>query len=158
MAKRVRTSFKKINEDAIAWYESNLQLHKDLGQAAKNTVELLLQANVIPFDRVVFRVKSFESFKNKIDKKKYKNPKSDIKDVIGLRVVLYFKSDVKKVSRIIEENFTIDPFHSIDKSAALGVDRVGYRSVHYITKFSDARAQLIENKRFEGIFFEIQMF
>lgn len=94
---------------------------------------------------------------NKAKLKKYKDPKSDIQDFAGIRVITFVKSDVIKACDLIKSQFEIDEVNSVDKGEELGDDRVGYRSVHYVAKFKEDRLSLPEYKKFTGLNFEIQV-
>jgi ppGpp synthetase/RelA/SpoT-type nucleotidyltranferase len=111
----------------------------------------------VDYHSVTSRPKTVVSFKKKALKRPYKNPITEITDLAGVRVITYFDSDAKKVSNILSNLFETDPEHSVDKSEQLGIDRVGYRSVHFVTKFSEDRCKLPEYQRFEGMYFEIQI-
>ena len=52
------------------------------------------------------------------------------------------------------ENFKILPLGKDDKQEELGMDKIGYLSVHYIASLSDNHINLAENKKFTGLKFE----
>lgn len=70
----------------------------------------------------------------------------DITDLIGLRVIVYFKSDVDRVCSLIQREFSVNNDKSVDKRASLKLNEFGYRSVHFIAKLGDARSRLPEWK------------
>ncbi|MEM6338092.1 MAG: (p)ppGpp synthetase, partial [Bacteroidota bacterium] len=74
------------------------------------------------------RIKTFESFWGKIERKGYDDPFSEIEDICGIRVVCYYTSDIDRIATIINDEFEVK--ESLDKSSALGSDRFGYRSNH----------------------------
>lgn len=78
------------------------------------------------------RIKDFESFYEKISRKKYENPFEENEDFCGIRIILYFQDDIEKVNKIIEENFIIE--ESENKSNKLEDNEFGYRSNHLIIK------------------------
>lgn len=45
----------------------------------------------------------------------------------------------------------------MDKSESLGLDKVGYKSVHYVATLPEPRLGLAEYKKFKGMKFEIQI-
>lgn len=75
----------------------------------------------------------------------------------GIRIIGYVEDDVKQICQIIEELFDCDPNNSLDKSLELGVDKVGYKSVHYVCSLSKERIDLPEYERFKNMKFEIQI-
>jgi ppGpp synthetase/RelA/SpoT-type nucleotidyltranferase len=105
------------------------------------------------------RTKSIESFTNKIVRKgeKYDNPLTDIKDLVGLRVILYYPADVEAVGSVIEREFTVDWDHSVRQGADVDPDRFGYRSDHYVVQLGAQRHSLAEWKPFADDCVEIQV-
>ena len=98
-----------------------------------------------------------DSYTAKAKNEKYHNPKEEIKDMAGIRVITYLESDVNKVSNIVENLFNVIPEDSINQSKLLGSDRVGYRSVHYVATLSKDRCKLPEYKIYDKLPFEIQI-
>ena len=96
--------------------------------------------------QVEARTKTIESFEEKISRKgkKYKNPLLDMTDLVGLRVITYYREDVARIGEVLSGEFQIDEKNSMDKAAALDPDRFGYLSVHYIASLSPARRKLAE--------------
>jgi putative GTP pyrophosphokinase len=62
-----------------------------------------------------------------------------------------------RVNDIIAATFRVHVESSIDKSEALGADRVGYRSLHLICDLGEDRLRLPEFRRFSDCKFEIQI-
>jgi putative GTP pyrophosphokinase len=77
--------------------------------------------------------------------------------VVGIRIVTYLESTVADVSTLIEAEFAVDGANSLDKGEALGTDRVGYRSKHYVTTLGGQRGALTEYLELRDIPFEIQV-
>lgn len=121
----------------------------------KTLLESLLSVEKISVHTVQGRVKTVDSFLQKAED--YKDPFSEITDYIGLRVICYIPSDVEKVCKIIEREFDIDKTRSVNKTSILGIDRVGYESIHYIAKLKSDRAALLEYIFMKDYVFEIQI-
>lgn len=100
-----------------------------------NLVKTLTQAN-IEYSQLDGRVKLPDSFVKKIEKKKWKyaNPFEEVTDIIGFRVVAYYREDIDKIIKILYNDFEIDFENSINKLVNLDPDRMGYLSVHYVCK------------------------
>lgn len=81
---------------------------------------------------VTSRVKEYESFIEKVERKGYAKPFQDNEDFVGIRIILYYQSDVKKVGKIIDSEFDIQT--SENKSEIMKPDQFGYRSTHKIIK------------------------
>jgi len=70
-------------------------------------------SDVSRIDRIGTRSKGIEKFKRKCrnvtsdGELKYPEPLAQIQDQIGARVIVFFLSDVEKISTLIKENFTI---------------------------------------------------
>src|SRR6266487_1517471 len=61
-------------------------------------------------DRIGCRVKSEESFLKKTLKEdngvlKYPEPLKEIQDMIGVRIVIYYKNDLQPIKKIVEQYF-----------------------------------------------------
>ncbi len=128
---------------------------------AKNCIQSLLE-NIISQKKIVVhaisgRVKTVESYCEKANDEKYKEPLEEITDYIGFRIICYVQDDVEKVAEIINKEFDIDEKNSIDKSKVLGTNKVGYRSKHFIAKMSTARLKLPEYDSLRNIVFEVQV-
>ncbi len=78
-------------------------------------------------------------------------------DLAGIRMITYFESDVYRVCEVVKQLFEILPDHPEDKREKLGVDKVGYRSVHFVAEFPEKRTCLLEYKNYKGCRFELQI-
>src|SRR5262249_23720633 len=111
----------------------------------------------IAFLNVTSRVKDLQSTLEKIGRKAYTNPKIQLTDLSGIRVVTYLEGDVAQVSKIVRSLFEIDEGNSLDRAAILGSDRIGYRSTHFVCTLGKARATLPENESIGELKFEVQV-
>jgi len=139
------------------WYGDKRHLYEALCKSAASTVENLIRNAGIDYLSITARAKSVESFLKKIERKSYKNPQEEITDLAGIRVITFIESDVPKVCDIIRSAFNVHPTESLDKSTELGIDRFGYRSVHFVCDLGKARIKLPEFAAFDGLVFEIQV-
>ncbi|GEM_PF-428682 len=146
-----------LYEELEKWYITERFLYENLADKVRLLIEDILQEHGIEYHSITSRAKEVKSVVDKAKLKKYKNPKSDIQDFAGIRVITFVKSDVIKACDLIKPQFEIDKLNSADKGEELGEDRVGYRSVHYVATFNDDRINLPEYKRFKGLNFEIQI-
>lgn len=71
-------------------FEFNLPKYKDLGGLLEKDLLKLMNDNSIEIYSITHRIKSFDSFYEKIDRKKYKDPLNEIEDICGLRIVCYY--------------------------------------------------------------------
>lgn len=106
---------------------------------------------IVPME-IQHRVKSEQSLVGKLYRHadRYKSL-SDLTDILGARVVLYFTDEVDIVGKKVEEAFLIDWENSTDKRAALAPDAFGYLSLHYIgsLKEEEGYPEELLGKRFE---------
>jgi hypothetical protein len=126
------------------WYDNRLEVHQRLARKIENLLEELLVAAGIQFHKIEGRIKDRKSFlakaaKMKGGRPKYSAPTEQIKDVIGVRVITFLDSTIDDVAEIIKHELIVDPEHSIDKDDALRVDRVGYRSRHFVACLGGGR-------------------
>ncbi|MBN2837875.1 MAG: hypothetical protein JXM74_03885 [Fusobacteriaceae bacterium] len=136
---------------------SNYYLYLDL---ISSTLKRFLNEADIEYNILEGRVKSFDSFlrKYEVKRKKYSDPFEEMTDLIGIRIVTYYREDVDAVIKIIFKNFEIDFSNSINKLVNMEPDRMGYLSVHYVCRlkpenFNNANEKLAGM----GFKFEIQI-
>ena len=150
MRENTRIEFEK-------WYAENFDRLDEFTVHVHSIIADLVDASNIPVLRVEKRTKQLASALGKIDKKQYHAPESQITDISGIRIITYIESDIQKVCDIIEKTFECDKSKSSNKSHSLGVDKFGYRSVHYICELSVDRTALAGAQHFKGLVFEVQV-
>lgn len=148
---------KMSNEDSVKWYILNKSIYEKLSDKIFSIVLELIEESRIAIHAISHRTKEVESFKNKIYDPKYDDPVNQITDFSGIRIIAYVEDDLKPICKIIEDAFDIDHLNSGDKSNELGIDKVGYKSIHYIAKIKADRLDLPEYKKFKNLRFEIQV-
>lgn len=146
-----------MEDKTLDWLDSALKTHIRLTESVVTVFENLLKANNIDFLAVTGRTKDKKSALEKIDRKGYKKPEEQMTDLSGIRVILYFESDVDKVSKLISDSFGVDIDNSLDKSKVLSKDQIGYRSVHFVCTLGDARSTLPEYSKLTELKFEVQV-
>lgn len=101
------------------------------------------------------RTKTIDSFSDKISRpaKTYDKPLDEIRDISGLRLIVYYGDDVSNIVSIIKKEFIIVE----EEVKPDEEDRFGYRSVHLIAKLRPDRAALFEWQKFGALVFEIQV-
>ncbi len=104
-----------------------------LGERLCQKLEQLIRERGLKVHDVSWRLKSEASLARKLARPdKIYRELSDIMDLIGLRVVTYFEDTIEAVAHLVEENFTVDFEHSVDKRWAKDPQSFGYRSLHYV--------------------------
>ncbi len=140
-----------------AWLDEVLPRHQRLTTAVITIIKNLLQEKGIDYLTVDGRTKDRRSALEKIKRKGYTEPARQMTDLSGIRVVLYFESDVEKVGTLIEEAFRVDKPNSLNKDSLLPTNQIGYRSVHYVCDLGEKRAHVDEYRSLSGLRFEFQV-
>lgn len=146
-----------IKREAIEWYAKSIKIYTALCQKVETIIKEILEAEGISVHTTTSRAKEIDSFSKKIEDPKYDNPQEQIKDLAGIRIIAYVESDLDRINKIVEDTFDIDPDHSLNKADELGIDKVGYKSVHYVATLKKERIALPDFKKFKGLAFEIQI-
>jgi putative GTP pyrophosphokinase len=121
----------------------------------KDAMTIFLNEKNISFLTVSSRIKDFESFFEKIDRKSYSNPFDDNEDFCGIRVILYYLKDVETVNEIVKKEFDIQIDEN--KSEKLEANEFGYRSHHFIIKIKDKWLDTPNYRGLKDIKIEIQV-
>ncbi|MCA1284836.1 GTP pyrophosphokinase [Salipiger bermudensis] len=103
------------------------------------------------------RVKDQDSAYNKISRKGYKDPFTEMTDLVAFRIITYLDSDIEPIVKKLRTCFEVDERGSVDKRNPENVNIVGYRSNHLICKLGEGRARLPEYDKITDILFEIQI-
>ena len=144
-------------EELTSWYLNKRPVYRNLAKKVESIIKEVLDSENISYYSISSRAKEVASFIDKAKKEKYRNPVNEIKDMAGIRIITFVKSEVYQCAELIKPLFKIDNEHSVDKGKALGDDKVGYRSVHYIGEITEERLQLPEYKVYKNMSFEIQI-
>ena len=145
--------------DIIAEYKQKKYLYEQLTQAANEFIEEILQNKTeINIHSVRARTKSIDSLAEKV-RRPAKNYDSlpEIKDLTAVRIVTYFADEIDVVGKILENNFNIDPKHSIDKRKSFDYKEFGYSSLHKVAKFKPENLTENHPEELSDLFFEIQI-
>lgn len=139
------------------WLDDTLPLHQRLTESVVTIIENLLKSEEVDYLAVSGRTKKKTSALEKIKRKGYRNPEKSMTDLSGVRIILYFESDVEKASKIIEEAFHVDKENSLNQDDLMSADQIGYRSVHFVCELGDVRAKLPEFSGLAKLKFEFQV-
>lgn len=143
-------------EEYVRWYSQNKPIYDLLADKIAEIIEEVLDSEGIIYSSTEWRGKDVENFKNKIKGGIKFDPK-EMQDLAGIRIICYVHSDVEKISELIKKIFDVDKTRSVNKSEILGTDKMGYRGIHIIAKLPQERVRLHEFKKFEGLYFEVQI-
>ncbi|MCM1107150.1 MAG: RelA/SpoT domain-containing protein [Blautia sp.] len=151
----------------LKWYEENEEKYSDFAQYVLEKVLDALNERAMLHAYHSSRAKKLASLMDKCAKKiydegtksyilKYNDPRNQITDLAGVRIVCYLPQDVVPVQRIVENMFDIDKDNSNDKIDFLKSDKVGYLSVHYIISLKETQLST-EQRKYRGMKCEIQL-
>ncbi len=152
-----------MRKDFDEEYARAVELLPVFGQALESLLEHLLAAKGIRFHRVNHRVKSKDSAERKMARPRKgatdAGPRTleSLTDLLGVRVVTYFRDEIENVAEVMKSEFVIDWENSVDKQTTLDADRFGYLSMHYVAELKPERTALPEYQDYDGIKFEIQI-
>ncbi len=111
-------------------------------------------------DRISARAKTVKSFVKKAEKvlpdggPKYVDPMNQIQDQIGARIIVFYLSDVERVSQIVDEHFRAIERQDIVPEMD---DAFGYVGKHFLLDFpADVFDNVVREEASPG-FFELQV-
>lgn len=122
----------KSNTEIIRLFLEKRNDYEQLCSEIAYILKKRLSKSNIEYSTINNRAKTLNSFLEKIHRKSYKEPFSEITDFAGVRIVYLYQSDVDKIEDIIKDEFTI--LERIDKLNEKGTDKFGYGAIHYIVK------------------------
>lgn len=141
------------NPDWVSQYYSRMTTYDDL----HDEVDEVLYSGFkdrLKTHEIVTRVKSLDSFMDKIERKAYTDPFGEMPDIVGARVVCMFLEDLKIADEIVHELF--DVHAKEDKSEGVDPELLRYQSVHYECMIKDSYSGP-HYDNIKGITFEIQV-
>src|SRR5713101_7589078 len=106
---------------------------------------------------VTARAKAVDSLRGKLRRRRYKRPAQRITDIIGVRVITYYRDAVDPIVTRLRREFEINERDTTDKRRELGLREFGYRSVHVIARLRPAHVLSLNNKSIRKRWFEIQV-
>lgn len=120
-----------MNENEKMYRELKPSLHR-LEEVARYILSESVRHSGIKTHAVLSRVKSFDSFLAKINRKSISNPFDTIDDLVGLRVVCLFRADLKRLGKIVRNQFNV--IREDNKLDSTTVNTFGYQSVHFVSR------------------------
>jgi putative GTP pyrophosphokinase len=115
-----------------ARYDSKIADFESLVEAVRFILQKEINRNKIKIHSLPHRIKTFDSFLDKIRRKNITEPFQEIHDLVGLRIVCLFHTDLEILGDIIRKEFDI--FEEDNKVDNSELDIFGYMSLHYKAK------------------------
>lgn len=159
--------FEKEKNEFREFYSDSHDLLKDATKFFESLISSLVASIAgIETPTVISRLKDREesikkfSLKYQTDLEKSKTPYSIrdyITDLIGVRVVCYYETDIAIVAKVLKENFSV--LEETNKSAEIEEkeNTFGYKGHHLDLKIKGVRVDLPECSRYKEIRFEVQV-
>jgi len=151
---RMRTDIDQIKSD----FASITPILKDIALKIEAILVEIFE-NIEHIDKVSSRPKGEESFLNKAIKEvegvlKYPVPLKEIQDLIGARVVVYYKTDVGNIVSIIKKWFNMVEETNIVPD---DISKFGYEGLHFICFIPNAINENHKSNLLVPDFFELQI-
>src|SRR5262245_58733724 len=110
-------------EELVHEFRQQRGRYEDFERSLKNLIDGLLRHASIRVHTIESRTKTEESFQDKLSRlgKQY-DRLDEVTDLCGLRVIVYYKSDVARVSELLHREFDVNPDHSGDTVDRLAPD------------------------------------
>ncbi|HEX8733790.1 MAG TPA: hypothetical protein VF721_00570 [Pyrinomonadaceae bacterium] len=120
------------NEEAAQTFKQNERFYERLQEEALFTLKEEIDKTEIKIHSIPSRIKELDSFLKKISLYQIEKPFEDINDIVGLRVICLFLTDIEKIGNVIRNTFdVVKEDNKIDNSKFASF---GYLSVHFIAK------------------------
>jgi putative GTP pyrophosphokinase len=156
--------FENHRLQAIEKYQKVRPLYAEYAGVIRNILSEAFNVQSIKIHSIEARAKAINSFGVKAatpdpddpNKPYYPNPISDITDLAGVRVIVFFPRTLDVVDSIIKTQFDI--IEKLDKTLILlKEEKFGYGSIHYLVRLKENRINLLEYNRFNNLVAEIQI-
>ena len=122
---------KQIIEEYSSIYKKLEEINIDIEKEVKKFIVITKLENI---DKITARVKSVKSYVDKSLKeergeRKYQNPIKEVQDILGIRIVGYYRKDVEKISGKVQEYFS-----EIEEKTVVSdsLRDFGYEGKHFI--------------------------
>lgn len=133
-------------------YAASLIVFEALREEAVFILSDAIDKKKIKIHSIESRVKNYESLLRKWESSDYHNL-SDVHDIVGIRGICLFKTDLAELDVLIKEVFSVE---SVEDKVNSTDDTFGYMSVHYQCKMRDQYVGPRYDK-VKGHIFEIQV-
>jgi Uncharacterized protein conserved in bacteria len=135
-------------------YSIKRPLYEQLESEVRFIIDSDITINNIKINKIESRIKSSASILDKMDRKMISKPFEEITDILGIRIVCLFISDIKKIENLISDSFTL---HSTDDKINIPeTETFGYMSLHLIASIKDNHSGP-RYDNIKGLKFEIQI-
>lgn len=116
-------------------FTKKVDIFKHLEEEALFIIKTSLTERGIKIHDISSRIKEFESFIQKAERKQLENPFEEIKDIVGIRIVCLFLSDIPLIADAIRQSFKV--LSEDNKIEDCEVSSFGYLSFHFIVSLKE---------------------
>lgn len=159
--------FEKEKKEFRKYYNDEVKVFEQASSSLATLIALLLTDHD-KFDtpRVISRVKDREECVKKFERKYLKKLEEDkteyeikdhISDIIGIRIITLYDTDIKIVKEVLLDNFELIDITDKTQSLEEKDDVFGYKGLHLDLRLNKKRTNLPEYKQFKDIQFEVQI-
>lgn len=148
------------------YYATNLERLKSAEKAFKNLIILLLKDQPFPEPKISSRLKSRNECIRKFDRK-YRdiledsgeeyNIQDNITDIIGLRIVCLYESNLDEVKSVLSKEFSVISETNKSKEIEAKSKEFGYKGLHLDLMLNENRQKLPEYLAIGNQSFEVQI-
>jgi ppGpp synthetase/RelA/SpoT-type nucleotidyltranferase len=141
----------------LNFYAAQMEDTERAARLIRDEVERVVRDTGAFVQIVGARAKTVNSLRAKLRRKQYKRPIQRLMDLIGVRVITYYRDAVDPIVARLRDTFEINEKDTIDKRRALGLREFGYRSVHVIARLRPTQLLALANSPVRKRWFEIQV-
>jgi putative GTP pyrophosphokinase len=146
------------NIDLLDQYKAARPLYENYTNKLTSLIKDLLSSHKIEYHLLESRTKDLNSFQEKIIRKHNKYSKlSEVTDLSGLRIIVYYPVDIDKAIFLFKEHFEIDTLNSKIEGNSFNPNEFGYLSSHIVFKLTSNRLSLPEWESFNDFYCEVQI-
>jgi ppGpp synthetase/RelA/SpoT-type nucleotidyltranferase len=137
-------------------YRQSWPLLDGFGKELSNQIGKLLQESEVTLGFPVhYRIKTWESIAEKLERlPRFKSVK-ELQDLVGLRIILLFRRDLSQVCKVLQQHFTVD--RQYDTLGRLREDQFGYSSIHFVIRLHKEWLSVPTFAGADGLVAEIQV-
>lgn len=145
-------------EELLGQYHETLPVFERLELIVSEQLTQALSKQGIYVTAIEHRIKTEKSLIGKLELKGAKyHSLEDITDILGVRIITFYRDDVDKVAGIVKQLFNIDWKESVDKRKLHQLTSFGYNSLHYICQVPKSIIDDPSCPELNRFRFEIQM-
>ena len=139
-------------EEITKWLDGILPHHERLTEVLVPLIQGLIRQNKIELLNVTGRTKERSAILEKVARKSYKDPASQLTDLTGIRIITFFDQHVQQVSELIRQVFDVDETNSlaigggVDKEIIDELNRFGISNIiEFISLIEKNKSRIFED-------------